>query len=264
MKKIIYLLITLGLMSTQTGCSTFTSPARMKPIKDSGTYWLNYSSDRRGAIVSTSKNANELSIKVCAEPAPDTNNNFELQGTLKKNAIGEASAQTGQSVIILPGRNPNVLSLREALYRLCELSINRPDISSDELMSAYNKVIFAITQSAQAEAMKSAATTDAVIKAIAPDNPSNSAFSLARNAELDGFEKIANGSYSDALVDFSKAEEIYPGYHNVFEIRNALRKALSDGKMDESEKQSFLHEFVKHWQWGVPKDLLDKINAQTK
>lgn len=265
MRTLIGISFLIAAISIQTGCSTFTPPAQMEPIKEPGTYWLNYSSDRRGAIVRTANGATDSgSIMVCAEPAPDTSNNFELQGTLKKDAVGEASGQAGQSVIILPGRSSNVLSLRESLYRLCELSINRPDIPAPELMNAYNKVIMAITQYAEADAAKSAATTEAVIKAVTPDTPNRTAFATARDAERSGFENIANGNFSAALANFSNAEDLYPGYHNAFEIRNALKGALADSKVDETEKQDLLRNIVSKWSWGVPSDLLAQIKSQIK
>ncbi|MGQ8876149.1 hypothetical protein ACUTR7_01480 [Delftia sp. NA_296.1] len=265
MRTLTGFLFFIAAISMQTGCSTFTPPAQMEQIKENGTYWLNYSSDRRGAIVRTANEATDSgSIKVCAEPAPDTSNNFELQGTLKKDAVGEASAQAGQSVIILPGRSSNVLSLRESLYRLCELSINRPDIPASDLMTAFNKVIIAITQYAEADAAKSAATTEAVIKSITSHSPNSNAFVTAKDTERSGFENIANGNFSAALTDFSNVEDLYPGYHNAFEIRNALKAALADGKVDETEKQALLRNIVSKWSWGAPSDLLIKIKSQIK
>ncbi|MGI2205168.1 hypothetical protein ACROAH_15010 [Shewanella oncorhynchi] len=255
--------IFISAMFMQTGCSVFTPPAQMEQIKESGTYWVNYNSERRGAIVRTASDTTNVgTIKFCAEPAPDTSNNYELQGTLKKDAVGEASLQAGQSVIILPGRSSNVLSLRESLYRLCELSINRPDIPNSELMNAYNKVISAITQYVEADVAKSTATTEAVIKAITPDSPVRTAFAYARDAERSGFENIANGNFSAALVDFSNAEDMYPSYHNVFEIRNYLKGALADGKVDEKERQALLRNIISEWSWGVSSDLLTTIKAQ--
>lgn len=187
-------IIAIALASMQTACSVFTPPSKMERINGPGTYWLDYSSDRRGAIVlSTTGETNTHSFKVCAEPAPDTSSNFELQGTLKRESFGEATTQAGQSVIILPGRNSNVLSLRESLYRLCELSVNRPDIPPSDIMNAYRDVIIAITQFVERDAANSAATTQSAIKAITPIRPVSTAFDAAKEAEQKGFESIATG-----------------------------------------------------------------------
>lgn len=126
------------------------------------------------------------------------------------------------------------------------------------------KVIFAITQYVEADAAKSAATTEAVIKAITPATPIKTAFSAARDAERRGFDNIVNGKFSAALVEFSNAEEMYPGYHNAFEIRNALKNALADSTVDEKEKQAILRNIVNKWSWGVPNDVLVQINSQIK
>lgn len=250
-----------------SGCSTFTPPAQMEQIKGSGTYWINYSSDRRGAIVHTTNGSKDTDlIKICAEPAPDTSENFELQGSFKKDLVAEVSGQTGQNVIVLPGRNSNVLSLRESLYRLCELSINRPDIPASDIMNAYNKVIIAVTKYAEAEAAKANATTEA-IKNITSDQQVSSvkmSFSVVKDAELKGFQEIAKGNYPAALSDFSKAEALYPGYHNVYEIKNALNAALSDGTVNDTEKQLLFQNIINNWSWGAPNDILSQIKAQIK
>lgn len=258
-------LLVVASILAQVGCSTFTPPSEMEKIQDTGTYWLTYNSDRRGALVRTSTAASgSAKINICAEPAPDTSSNFELQGVLKKETVGELSGQTGQSVIILPGRTSNVLSLRESLYRLCELSLNRPDIPAAELMNAYNKVILAITQYAEADVAKSTANTEAVIRAIAPDTPMSNAFSAAKASERNGFKNIVDGNFKSALDDFSTVEVLYPGYHNAYEIRNALKGMLADDNVSDAEKQAFLRNIVSNWSWGAPNDLLVQIKSQIK
>ena len=247
------------------GCNSFTPPAQMKPINESGTYWLNYSSDRRGAIVLTSNDPKEGAyVHVCAEPAPDTSYNLEAQGGVKKDAIGEASVQIGQNTVILPGRNSNVLSLREALYRLCELSINRKEIPSADLLNSYNKVISAMTQYAEAETAKTEAATAAILQAVKPDTPEKTAVSAAKEEEFKGFGNLSKGDYFSALANFSNAEELYPGYHNAYEIRNALKDALKAGKPDEAKIQNLLSNIAGKWQWGVPPILLKQLKSQVK
>lgn len=129
-------------------------------------------------------------------------------------------------------------------------------------MDAYNHVIKAITQSAQAEAEQAAATMQAVLNA--NGNAVSPKKSAAEAAERSGFENLISGNYSAALEAFTLAEKIYPDYHNVFEISNALRKALADGKIDANEKQNLLKSIRNNWSWGAPKDLLEKLNTQIK
>lgn len=86
--------------------------------------------------------------------------------------------------------------------------------------------------------------------------------SAAKDEERKGFENIVKGDFSAALSNFSNAEELYPGYHNVFEISKALKSALADNKLDEAEKQTLFHNIAGKWAWGVPSDVMQQIKGQ--
>ena len=88
--------------------------------------------------------------------------------------------------------------------------------------------------------------------------------SAAKDEERKGFENIVKGDFSAALSNFSNAEELYPGYHNVFEISRALKSALADNKLDEAEKQTLLRNITGKWAWGVPSDVMQQIKGQIK
>lgn len=244
---------------TLTGCNTFTPPAQMKPIKDEGVYWMSYNSDRRGAMVVRGNSP----MKVCAEPSPDTASNFESEIKVVKKEIGEAGGNAGQSVVILPGRNSTVLTLREALYRLCELSVNRDDVPADRIMDAYVQVISAVTKYAEAEAKIETAKA-AQVGVTIPSTPSENPVTVAKNHERSGFQNIIDENYINAEKDFSRAEELSPSLHNAYEIRNALRSALKDGTISADEKNSLLKNIRDKWSWGAPPDLLEKIKSKIK
>jgi len=243
------------------GCGTFTPPAKMSSAQNEGTYWLDYASERRGGIIHiTKENSEKVSIKICAEPAPDSSKSGYFNGTVKQEDIENITLKAGSKVVVLPGRNSNVLTLREALYRLCELSINRPEIPEKDLINSYDKVILAITRSAQAEADTTTAAMQAILNA--DDSSASSKQSAAATAERSGFEHIINGNYHAALESFNLAEKIYPGYHNVFEIGNALKKALSDETVSPTEEQTLLKNIKNDWYWKVPKDIMEKIDKK--
>lgn len=253
---------TVALAAALAGCNTFTPPSQMKPVTDDGVYWMSYNSDRRGAMVVRGSSQ----LKVCSEPAPDTASNFESELKVVKQEVAEASGKAGQSVVILPGRNSTVLTLREALYRLCELSLNRQDVPPDRLMDAYDKVITAVTQYAKAEAQietAKAAQAGVVVPAAASLAPTSNVTS-AKDHENAGFQNIIDGNFADAEKNFTKAEELSPGLHNAYEIRDALRVALKDGTVSETEKQTLLRNIRDKWSWGAPQDKLTKIKALAK
>lgn len=242
-----------------TGCNTFTPPSQMKSVKEDGVYWMSYNSDRRGAMVVRGS----AQMKVCAEPAPDTASNFESEIKLVKKEVGEASGNAGQSVVILPGRNSTVLTLREALYRLCELSVNRADVPPDRIMSAYDKVITAVTQYANAEAqIENAKAAQAGVATPIPAAPNN--VTMAKEHERAGFQSIIDGNFVSAERDFSQAEDLYPGLHNTYEIRNALRVALKDGTISDAERNTLLKRIRDDWSWGVTPDQLITIKSKIK
>lgn len=250
-KRIIALIV---LTANIAGCNTFTSPAQMKPIEEDGVYWMSYNSDRRGAIVVRGQST----IKVCAEPAPDTASNFESELKVIKKEIGEASGNAGQNVVILPGRNSTVLTLREALYRLCELSVNRSDVPPERIMGAYERVITAVTQYAKTEAaIETAKAAQAGVTI--PSVPSANPVTAAKDYERSGFQNIIDGDFINAENDFSRAEELSPKLHNVYEIRNSLRSTLKDGSISQDEHNNLLRNIREKWSWGVPPDLLEQI-----
>lgn len=257
MQKRILALICLA--ANLVGCNTFTPPAQMKAVKEDGVYWMSYNSDRRGAMV---VRGNAI-MKVCAEPAPDTASNFESEVKVVKKEIGEASGNAGQSVVILPGRNSTVLTLREALYRLCELSVNRSDVPPARIMDAYDQVISAVTQYAKTEAaIETAKAAQAGVTL--PATPSANPVTVAKDYERSGFQNIIDGNFINAEKDFSRAEELSPKLHNVYEIRNALSSTLKDGSVSANEKNKLLKNIRDEWSWGAPPDLLEQIKSQIK
>lgn len=244
---------------TLAGCNTFTPPAQMKPITDDGVYWMSYNSDRRGAMVVRG----DAKMRICAEPAPDTASNFESEIKVVKKEIGEASGNSGQSVVILPGRNSTVLTLREALYRLCELSLNRADVSPERIMTAYDTVITAVTRYAEAEAKIESAKA-AQAGGPGPASPSPSNVTAAKDYERAGFQNIIDGNFSNAERDFSQAEALFPRLHNAYEIRNALRLVLLDGTVSDTEKNELLINIRDKWSWRVSPNHLSAVKAQIK
>lgn len=251
-----------------TGCNTFTRPAKIEPIASEGLYWVHYNSDRRGGIISKG----DADIKICSEPAPDTSSNFEAQVTLDKTGIGKADGKGGQHVVILPGRDSTVLTLREALYRLCELSVNRPKISDEKLMNAYDQVIIAVTDAAKAETARKnaqAAQANAVVASLggiplAPMVAVPSNASAAKEAERSGFQNLIDGEFAAALADFTRVEALVPGYHNAYEIGNALKNVLQDGQVSDTEKKKLFNRIDSDWEWGAPEDQLQEIRKQAK
>ena len=132
----------LLLIAVLSGCTNFTSPARYHEVDATKAYWLDYDASRRGALVVPGG----VDIKTCAEPSPDVALTLisKLETTIKDKAGLDATAKAefNASVVELGKRTQMVMFLREALFRLCEQSLNN-DFSKEEVLDAYNKVISA-------------------------------------------------------------------------------------------------------------------------
>jgi hypothetical protein len=124
------------------GCANLTSPARHHEIDSTKTIWLDYDASRRGALITP----NNKKLKTCSEPSPDVALTLisKLEATIKDKSGLDATAKAefNASVVELGKRTQMVMFLREALFRLCEQSLNN-DFSKTEILDSYNKVIAA-------------------------------------------------------------------------------------------------------------------------
>lgn len=136
-----------------SGCTTFTSPARKHELDSSKSYWMDYDATRRGVILNTANSK----WQYCAEPVPDAAIALvaKLEGSLNfpDNITGSGKAEMTQSVINLAEKTQMVMFLRESLFRLCEISINK-DIDKLKIPELYNSVIMASVKLVELETAK--------------------------------------------------------------------------------------------------------------
>lgn len=120
------IIIPLCTFLTLVGCITFTPPAHQKELKN-GTIWLTYDASRRGTLVVPI--STKTSYHFCAEPVPDVAltlaNKIKLGVKQPANDISaNGSVDLGAVASALNGRTETVLLAREAMFRLCEASLN--------------------------------------------------------------------------------------------------------------------------------------------
>ncbi|MEG1929488.1 MAG: hypothetical protein RR090_12890 [Niameybacter sp.] len=120
------IIIPLCTFLTLVGCTTFTPPAHQKELKN-GTIWLTYDASRRGTIVVPINT--DTPYRFCAEPVPDVAltlaNKIKLGVKQPANDISaNGSVDLGAVASVLNGRTETVLLAREAMFRLCEASLN--------------------------------------------------------------------------------------------------------------------------------------------
>lgn len=143
------------LILSLTGCAGFTSPARKHVLEENTTYWFDYDASRRGAFIIPSAQQ----IRMCAEPSPDVAlqilDKFKLTVPVENIPVS-GQVDISQQIIQLAGRGQSILFLREALYRLCEISLNQ-ELTDDQILNMYKQVIEVSSKLAEAELKKAEA-----------------------------------------------------------------------------------------------------------
>ena len=97
-------------------------------------------------------------------------------------------------------------------------------------------------------------------------NKEASSSAIARNEkveklEYDGFTALLNKDLSSAISTFSEANELWPDYHNVSEIKKLLlnnKQSLSGAKSTEAW-QAVMKTIKKQYSWGMPHDIRERI-----
>ena len=160
-----------------SGCSTLTSPGRSQSLEENRPYWFDYAGDRRGAVLVPTKSG---SVFMCSEPVPRV---FSTVGTEGKGNLtvpatvgvptgtitagGEGKVTTAVTAL---NEEVMVLFLREALYRLCEMSVNIGSLDKDsraDVLRLYNGVIdAAVNLSGRNETQIRAKTTERYLEVL--------------------------------------------------------------------------------------------------
>lgn len=133
-----------------TGCAWTTSPARQHQLEAGAPYWFDYDAGRRGAVLVPSRGA----VRFCAEPSPDIalqqSVNLIARAETPQGISAQGQAKLSADVIAMAGRTQTVVFLREALYRLCEQSLNG-NLSQAEIAPLFLKILESSYQIAQAQ-----------------------------------------------------------------------------------------------------------------
>lgn len=136
------------------GCATFSAPSSEKELKPNQSYWMSYDATRRGSVIV----AGDSTVKTCSEPAPDVAMSFanalkgDFKVTDKASATG-VDAALNATAMALAGRDDVVLLAREALFRICEASINGT-INESDVKTLFEDVFKQVEAIAVAQASK--------------------------------------------------------------------------------------------------------------
>jgi hypothetical protein len=139
-----------------SGCATITSPARIHPLTPNAPYIMDMDASRRTAILLPRPDGK--GVMYCAEPSPDVayNSVISLVASIQlQNPSVDASTQLQfqQSVVELAQRTETIQFLREALYRLCEQSLNGT-MSQAAVQQEYDNALKTALALAEADLVK--------------------------------------------------------------------------------------------------------------
>ncbi|KGD60745.1 hypothetical protein T9A_02222 [Alcanivorax jadensis T9] len=145
----------LFVIASLSGCSHFTSPARVERLESGDSYWMDYNAYRRGTLVLNRAEQDGTSrIVTCSEPAPDAAmelvNKFEANIKAEDVDLAKGKVELTSKAVDLAKRTQMINFLRESLYRLCELSMNT-DLSAAQMKDMYEGVSEAAVELVQLE-----------------------------------------------------------------------------------------------------------------
>jgi hypothetical protein len=92
-------------------------------------------------------------------------------------------------------------------------------------------------------------------------------YAQARKFEVEGFQLLIAGKYSEAINSFQKAEDTVPGYHWVFEIIQLLKQKLpslidSAPELTKRTRKEVLSTILGKYSGKAPQDFLDKARKE--
>jgi hypothetical protein len=136
------------------GCANFTNSAFVKEMSPEELSGLVTDSTRRVILVFPGVNGGHP--RVCAEPPPDVvfeyANRALAEGKFREIAGGKLESESSATIenVTHPEKLRAILIFREAMYRLCEASINH-DLTPEQMERAAASVLKVVARIAEAE-----------------------------------------------------------------------------------------------------------------
>jgi hypothetical protein len=150
-----------GLVLTLAGCAAVRAPVRVHPIDPQKPSFIEVDASRRGVIVVPRPDGKGWIV--CSEPSPDValETVTRILGEVKVNnpnvpVDAKTEMEFRTAVVELSKRTQTILFLREAMFRICEQSINQ-NLSADQVMKLYELAVTTALKMAEADVAKNQA-----------------------------------------------------------------------------------------------------------
>lgn len=88
-------------------------------------------------------------------------------------------------------------------------------------------------------------------------------YKIALEHEEEAFDFMLKGEYQKAIASFESAENIYPSFHQVYEIARLLRKEKAN-MGNESVKEKVFKRIINDYSWKAPEKYLLKLKEFVK
>lgn len=148
MHRACVMVVLLGVAESVGGCASTPGYVGYTKLEPGTPYWVAYDANRRGGLMLVDQKRSKDGVDVssvisCSEPPPDAAGKI-VQETSVGKGYGEADAKLGQKtatdVVVLSKRSEDVEVVREAFFRLCELSL-RERWAAKDLEAKYEAVL---------------------------------------------------------------------------------------------------------------------------
>jgi hypothetical protein len=87
--------------------------------------------------------------------------------------------------------------------------------------------------------------------------------SLALTHEQEAFEALIAGDYPKAMSEFEATDQVYPTFHQAYEISRLLRQNL-DAMRDPVKRKAVFRQIVADYNYGAPVEYIRKLDELSK
>lgn len=297
MKIIIYLFFLVAIISVLIGCQAHHRVRSQTLVTGKNkAYHFNYDATRRGSFVSYDSVGR---VRVLSEVPPDAvvSTITDLTNKLSAKINGqdfsaEQVTRISESISELGKRTVAVSILRDALYRLEEMTFagSPMDTANKQL---FLRVLAVTSEIAQAEIAaektkqeEQKTLQDKLLKETEQiknegekakqqvevtriiENKSaglDNIYVSASEWESKGLNSLLDKDVEGALEAFQNAYEIYPTFHNVYEIKNLINSKKEKLKNERAVEWNELMKIIyEKYSWGIPSSTKTKIKATIK
>jgi hypothetical protein len=261
----------LGILILLSSCS---SSSKLSEIKDKDgkviAHHVSYDASRRGSLIFKNEKGDQIML---SEPPPDVATKLATDLGAKVNVTNQVEASlymsTSKAIAELGKRTASVNMLRDALYKMSEMSMSKTLDSNS--IGLFEKIIVSIESMHKAEmdASKVEQINAETEKVIAETEQFLAKGSFYDNEELGARKNyqiaikfLIDKKLDDAKSYFKALYKKYPVHFRIDEINDKLEN-YDSSKMDDA-KWKDIYKFLEENTYGIDKEIVKLLNKKNK